>query len=218
MAAVLVQEKLLTGGATSSAQVVSFDSPVSSGNSVILVHQGGVATITVSDTANGSYGSAVVSRADGSKQVSIYAKHAISSGGFTGLTLQAGAAFFSKPAIFEVSGLDATSTSGSNELNSSVFALSSTPLTGNGFACGGLATGSGLSSPTIEVSYTSTNDGFGLTARGSSASHAFSNTQCTGRANGIATTQISALAIFNETGSAAVGLRAGMRLLFGMGR
>lgn len=221
MAAVLVQEKLYAGGSTAAVQTVSFDSPVSSGNSVILVHEGSFqGSLAVSDTTNGSYGTAVVGRsnAGGSMYVAVYAKHNLSSGGFSAVTIQASSNFNGHQGIFEVSGLSTLAVSGSNDQNSSLYALSSSPLTGTGFACGGLATGSGVGSPTFDPAYVSTGSAFARVARGSSASHEFSNTQCTGRANGAATAQISALAIFIEAGIATVGHRPGMRFLYGLGR
>lgn len=226
MAATLVQEKLLASVSLSTLASVSFDSPVSSGNSVIVVftQTGGITStsanvITASDTGNGSYGTRVNDiEGGGNKRNVIFAKHSLSSGGFSAVSLQASTTISGQASLFEVSGLNSSVVSGFRaQVTSSAIAGSTAALTETGFAVGAINTGGGLTLNTLEAGYTASTAGFTAHIRGSSASHSFSNTQCTGTIAGN-TSNIGILAIFSDVASAAVGLRPILRPFFGVGR
>jgi hypothetical protein len=233
MPSALVQEQMEQTLDLSASTVAGllFSSPVSSGNSVLIVMTQGSGNgsttgnvVTASDSGTGAY-TKLVDRTDAFNRALILYKTNLSSAGFSSVTFTASTASVFKVSMCEVSGLSSVIApqAGSNQTNSSVIVLSSQALSGTGYAIGGGVFGNDISLTNFETGYNSTTEStvagskFHLHVRNSSGSHVWSNTQSTGTMVA-ARNYASALAIFSEVASGAVGRRPAMRSFFGVGR
>lgn len=181
-----VQEKYHQTMASGTSWNLSFDSNVTTGNTVALVvvkdNPNVDTTISASDATNGSYTLVErLSTVDFSREIYLFVKRNV-TGGFTQVTVSSNqAATDGQAALFEVSGLDnsASIVSGDNDVTGSAsFNMASAGLTATGFLFGGTIISNAFQVNTIENGYVQTNDSAqAIFVRGWAKDRAWSSTQ-----------------------------------------